>query len=157
MKDAKQVTYVFICVFKITADTRSHILTPAWLHTDWKRHSDQSIPHQQMPARLNGCNDLSNHYTALLIVSSRYLCHQYHCRYSSIPRWGALSCKCTWSNPSAAQRFYHLACFWLLVGNKSAEINNFLLLLNICQKENKRNLIFSYNLLCKLSVSDQFS
>lgn len=61
------------------------------LWSEWTKPSDQSIPHQQMPARLNGFNDLSNHYTALLIVSSRYLCHQYLCRYWSIHRRGAWS------------------------------------------------------------------
>lgn len=98
-----------------------------------RRPSDQSVSHQQMPARLNGCNDLSNHYTALLIVSSRYLSHQYGCRYWSIPRRGARvqvhlkQASLPEESFSCISRFYDLVrckimrslvCFYRLMVNK---------------------------------------
>lgn len=72
------------------------------------------ISHQQMPARLNGCNDLANHYTALLIVSCRYLCHQYHCRYWSIPYWTYGSPHCQSKASVSAVLFMVVLWFCLL-------------------------------------------
>lgn len=76
------------------------------------------ISHQQMPLRLNGCNDLTNHYAAPLIVSSRYLCHQYHCQYWSILHSGTSVTPSDRQNLSAAPFFFHFSAYRHRKGGK---------------------------------------